>query len=70
MGRNDPWLRDLLGIEAAPDLWFEIQPIAAAVFGVPLGLVVMVVASLLTPAPGPQSDRFVDSIRDPRPPAA
>jgi cation/acetate symporter len=64
MVRNDPWLRSIFHVDSAPALWLEIQPISAAVFGVPVGLAVMVVVSLLTPA-GP--DRaFVDGIRYPR----
>jgi cation/acetate symporter len=64
--RNDPWLRGIFHVDASPALWFEIQPISAAVFGVPLGMAVMVAVSLLTPAPGPQTGRFVESIRYPR----
>jgi cation/acetate symporter len=64
--RNDPWLRGIFHVDALPALWFEIQPISAAVFGVPLGLVVMVAVSLLTPAPGPQTARFVEGVRYPR----
>jgi Na+(H+)/acetate symporter ActP len=37
------------------------------VFGVPLGFVVIVVASLLTAAPGPQAQALVDRIRYPGP---
>ena len=66
MVRNDAWLRGIFRVDASPALWFEIQPISAAVFGVPLGLAVMVVVSLLTPAPGERAAGFVEGIRYPR----
>jgi cation/acetate symporter len=65
--RNDPWLRSVFGVEVPVDLWFDIHPISAAVFGVPLGMVVIVAVSLLTPAPGAQARAFVEAIRVPRP---
>jgi cation/acetate symporter len=66
MVHNDPWLRGVAGIASPIDLWFGIQPIAAAVFGVPVGMAVLVVGSLLTPAPAPEIRDFVESIRYPR----
>jgi cation/acetate symporter len=66
MVRNDPWLRGIFHVDSAPALWFGIQPISAAVFGVPLGLAVMVTVSLLTPSPGKHGAAFVDGIRYPR----
>ncbi|HJV63568.1 MAG TPA: sodium:solute symporter family protein [Albitalea sp.] len=66
MARNDPWVRGLFGVSAPVDLWFGIQPISAAVFGVPAGLLVIVVVSLLTPAPEAGTRAFVDGIRHPR----
>ncbi len=46
--------------------WFDINPISAGVFGVPLGFAVIVVVSLLTPAP-PQAIRdLVDYVRYPQ----
>jgi cation/acetate symporter len=64
--RNDPWLRGLFRVTAPVDLWFDIQPISAAVFGVPLGVAVIVAVSLLTPAPGEQARAFVERLRTPR----
>ncbi len=46
-------------------LWFEIQPISAGVFGMPAGLVTVIVVSLLTKAPSPQIQAFVDHVRYP-----
>ncbi|WP_372524762.1 sodium:solute symporter family protein [Piscinibacter sp.] len=65
MARNEPWLRGVFAVEAPVELWFGIQPIAAGVFGVGAGLVVMVAVSVLTPAPGARSRALVDYIRYP-----
>jgi len=67
MVRNDLWLRGLFRIASPIDLWWGVQPISAAVFGVPLGVAVMVVVSFLTPAPGPQARAFVQALRTPGP---
>ncbi|HTH80101.1 MAG TPA: VC_2705 family sodium/solute symporter [Ramlibacter sp.] len=45
---NAPPLRALLGMAPGQDLWFGIQPLSAAVFGVPLGFAVAGVVSLLS----------------------
>lgn len=45
--------------------WWHIAAISAGVFGVPAGLVAMVVTSLCTEAPNQQSNDFVDFIRNP-----
>jgi len=44
-------------------LWFHIAPISAGVFGVPAGLIVMMVVSLLTEKPNQASAELVDHIR-------
>jgi cation/acetate symporter len=64
--RNEPWLRGIFHVNSSIDLWWGIQPISAAVFGVPLGLLTMVVVSLLTPAPSAQERAFVKNLRVPR----
>jgi cation/acetate symporter len=48
MTANAPAVRAALGLDSAPQLWFGIQPLSAAVFGVPLGLAVTWIVSLLT----------------------
>ena len=45
--------------------WFHIAPISAGIFGVPAGIAVMVLASLLTAPPSRKSDGLVDHIRSP-----
>jgi cation/acetate symporter len=67
MASRYPALRDLFGATGPPELWWGIQPICAGVFGVPLGFAVIVMASLLTAAPGPQAQALVDRIRYPGP---
>ena len=45
--------------------WFHIAPTSAGIFGVPAGLFVMVVVSLLTPPQDSQTSALVDYIRAP-----
>jgi cation/acetate symporter len=49
----------------ADSAWFHIAPISAGVFGVPAGLAVLAVVSLLTPAPPRETIGLVDHIRAP-----
>jgi len=60
-----PWLRALFAIRSPLQLWWDLQPVAAGVFGVPLGFAVIVLVSLLTPAPGAQALALVDRLRSP-----
>jgi cation/acetate symporter len=45
--------------------WFHIAPISAGVFGVPAGLAMLAVVSLLTPPPPRESIGLVEHIRAP-----
>ncbi len=67
MALNQPWLREIFfGIpKAAPiaSLWWDIQPISAGVFGVPLGFAVIILVSLITPEPSPETQELVEYIR-------
>ena len=45
--------------------WFHIAPASAGVFGVPAGLIVMIVVSLLTPPPKAEVLALVDQLRSP-----
>ena len=67
MVTTHPWLRAAFGIGSpvADNLWFGIQPISAGVFGVVAGFGVIVVASLLGPAPGPRERALIDEVRFP-----
>jgi len=44
-------------------LWWDIQPIAAGVFGVPLGFAVILLVSLITPAPSQKIQDLVENVR-------
>ena len=65
MAVNHPWLRGVFGVSAPAELWWGIQPIAAGVFGVPLGFAVIVVISLLTPPPSAEVQAMVQHLRYP-----
>ncbi len=62
-----PWLRSLFGVAIPVDqaTWWDIQPIAAGVFGVPVGFAVIILLSLLTPAPNNETNELVDYMRHP-----
>jgi cation/acetate symporter len=70
MGVNQPWLREVFKVRAPLELWFGIQPISAAVFGVPLGFALIVIVSLFTPKPGQQAEELVEHVRYPRVPGS
>ncbi|MEW6693437.1 MAG: VC_2705 family sodium/solute symporter [Pseudomonadota bacterium] len=70
MATTQPWLRAVLGLAGEPRLWWDIQPIAAGVFGVPVGAAVMVLVSLMTPAPPPAQRAWVRRLRSPATAAA
>ena len=69
MVHNLPLLRRAFGIERplAESAWFGVEPIAAGVFGVPAGLLVMLVFSRLTRGPTAQQLALVDRMRFPGP---
>ena len=46
-------------------IWWDIQPIAADVFGVPLGFAVLIIVSLLTKAPKKDVQDLVEHVRYP-----
>jgi cation/acetate symporter len=49
----------------AANQWFNMNPISAGVFGVPLGIITIIVVSLLTPEPSKQVQELVDHVRYP-----
>ncbi len=67
MATTQPWLRGLFGVTTpiADMKWFDIEPISAGVFGVPIGFLVIVVVSLLTPAPAKRVQEFIEHVRYP-----
>ena len=60
-----PWLRDFFFVKGAVNLWWDIQPVSAGVFGVPAGFAVIIIGSLLSPSVDEKTARMVDSIRYP-----
>ena len=62
---TQPWLRGVFHVSGPVHLWWDIQPISAGVFGVPIGFAVIIIVSLLTRPPGEAVGRLVDSIRAP-----
>jgi cation/acetate symporter len=62
---TQPWMRGLFGITSPVQLWFEIQPISAGVFGVPIGFAVIILVSLVTPAPSRKVQELVEHVRYP-----
>jgi cation/acetate symporter len=54
----------ILGGSAAGQ-WFHIAPVSAGIFGVPAGMLVMAVVSLLTPAPGRDTAALLVHVRAP-----
>jgi cation/acetate symporter len=59
------WPRRLLGWGDPGPLWLGIEPISAGVFGVPVGMAVTVLVSLLTPRSPPRVVAMVRSLRHP-----
>jgi cation/acetate symporter len=60
-----PGARALLGIAGPPLRWLGIDPVLAGVFGVPAGLLTLVLVSLLSPRPGPAEATLVARLRQP-----
>ncbi len=67
MATTQPWLRGIFGVTTplADAKWWEIEPISAGLFGVPLGFAVIIIVSLLTPAPSKETQDFVEHVRYP-----
>jgi len=66
MVMTQPWLRSLFGITSPVRLWWDIQPISAGLFGVPVGFAVILLVSLVTRRPDRQTEDMVEYIRYPR----
>ena len=65
MVMNQPWLRGVFGVTSPVDLWWGIQPISAGLFGVPVGFAVIILVSLVTPAPNKKIQELVEHVRYP-----
>jgi cation/acetate symporter len=47
MVMTQPWLRGIFGVTSPVQLWWDIQPISAGLFGVAAGSAAIVVVSLM-----------------------
>lgn len=67
MATTQPWLRGVFGVTSpiADDMWWGIQPISAGLFGVPVGIIVLVVVSLITRPPDQKTQELVEHVRYP-----
>jgi cation/acetate symporter len=67
MATTQPWLRSVFGVASpvADNIWWGILPISAGLFGVPIGMAVIIIVSLLTPAPGKDTQELVEHVRYP-----
>jgi cation/acetate symporter len=65
MATTQPWLRSVFGVTSPVELWYGIQPISAGVFGVPIGIAVIILVSLVTPAPSRKVQELVEHVRYP-----
>jgi cation/acetate symporter len=65
MVTTQPWLRGVFGVTSPVQLWWDIQPISAGLFGVPVGIVTIIVVSLLTGPPRKDTQDLVEHVRYP-----
>ena len=67
MATTQPWMRGLFGVTSpiADNTWWDILPISAGVFGVPLGFAIIIIVSLITPAPKREVQDLVEHVRFP-----
>jgi len=65
MATTQPWMRGIFGVTSPVELWWGILPISAGLFGVPLGFAVIIIVSLITPAPSRETQELVEHVRYP-----
>jgi cation/acetate symporter len=65
MVTTQPWLRGIFGVTSPVQLWWDIQPISAGLFGVPIGFAVILLVSMVTPAPSRKIQELVEFVRYP-----
>jgi cation/acetate symporter len=58
-----PGARSMAGLAGPVQLWWGIQPASAGVFGIPAGVVALVLVSLMTAAPTQRDSDFVSALR-------
>ena len=67
MATTQPWMRGIFGVTSpiADNIWWGISPISAGLFGVPIGFAVIIIVSLITPAPSARIQELVEHVRYP-----
>jgi cation/acetate symporter len=67
MVTTQPWMRGIFGVTSpiADNIWWGISPISAGLFGVPIGFAVIIIVSLITPAPNARIQELVEHVRYP-----
>ncbi len=65
MVTTQPWMRGIFGVTSPVQLWWDIQPISAGLFGVPVGIAVILIVSMITPAPSRKIQQLVEYVRYP-----
>ena len=65
MVTTQPWMRGVFGVTSPVELWYGIAPISAGVFGVPVGFALVILVSLITPAPNKEVQDLIDHVRYP-----
>jgi cation/acetate symporter len=71
MVTTQPWLyKTFHGTAITPEIlkaniWWDIQPISAGLFGVPVGFALLIIVSLLTKPPGKEVQELVEYVRYP-----
>ena len=65
MVTTQPWMRGVFGVTSPIELWYGIAPISAGVFGVPVGFALVILVSLVTPAPNKEVQDLIDHVRYP-----
>jgi cation/acetate symporter len=66
MATRYPFFQQALNLNPADyPLWFGITPISSGIFGIPLGILGIIVVSLLTPEPDKQTQELVEHVRYP-----
>ena len=67
MAMTQPWMRGVFGVTKpmSEAIWWGISPISAGLWGIPLGFVVIIIVSLLTPAPDRETQALVEHVRYP-----
>ena len=67
MATTQVWMRGIFGVTSpiADNMWWDIAPISAGIFGVPLGFLVIILVSLVTAAPKREVQDLVEHVRYP-----